>query len=198
MSCYFYFAEHVFSGMAVYWERKFSFPRTVGPMVRTRLWIKFLYIFKSDTVYIIVDSVCQISQMAGISFHPQQDPAKERPRLDVVLDNQYLFLKGTGPDVDPTTLRGHVRLVLTEPTSIKEITLQFRGKAKIPSNSYDFFLISSLQMLITVETGLSPAIRRRTMTRMLSLTMTGLFFKATRNTLIPSTQAVISSPFTSR
>lgn len=83
--------------------------------------------------------------MAGIPFHPQQDMAKERPHLDVILDNQYLVLKGTGPDVEPTTLSGHVRLVLMEPTSIKEITLQFRGKAKIPvltSNSYDF-LVSS-------------------------------------------------------
>ena len=75
--------------------------------------------------------------MAGIPFHPQQDMARERPHLDVILDNQYLVLKGT----DPTTLSGHVRLVLTEPTSIKEITLQFKGKAKIPvlnSNSYGF------------------------------------------------------------
>ena len=98
----------------------------------------FFYIstFTSDAVYIIVDSECQINhwkEMAGISL--QQDTSRERPHLDVVLDNQYLVLKGTGPDVDPTTLRGHVRLVLTEPTSIKEITLQFKGKAKIPSNS---------------------------------------------------------------
>ena len=89
-------------------------------------------------------AVCQINrskEMAGISFHPQQDTARERPHLDVVLDNQYLVLKGSGPDVDPTTLSGHVRLVLTEPTSIKEITLQFKGKARILS--YDFLLLSS-------------------------------------------------------
>jgi arrestin-related trafficking adapter 4/5/7 len=81
--------------------------------------------------------------MAGIHFHPQQDMArdKERPHLDVILDNQYLVLKGTGPDVDPATLSGHLRLFLTEATSLKEITLQFKGKAKIPvltSDSYDF------------------------------------------------------------
>lgn len=104
-------------------------------------WIYFIYIllYERQYIYIIVDSVCQNNEMAGISFHPQQDTARERPHLDVVLDDQYLFLKGTGPDVDPTTLRGHVRLVLTEPTSIKEITLQFKGKAKIPSNSYTTF-----------------------------------------------------------
>ena len=144
MFCYIYFAEHVFlfSGIVVYGERNFSFPRTVGPMVRTRLFIYFTS--DNGTVYIVVDSISQIShsnEMAGIPFHPQQDT--ERPHLDVILDNQYLVLKGTGPDVDPTTLSGHVRLVLTEPTSIKEITLQFRGKAKIPvltSNSYTTFL----------------------------------------------------------
>ena len=70
-----------------------------------------------------------------------QDTIRERPHLDVVLDSQYLVLKGTGPDIDSTTLRGHVRLVLTEPTSIKEITLQFKGKAKIPSNSYGFLIL---------------------------------------------------------
>ena len=127
-------------------KRKNSFPRTHS----TNAAFDFLYIsyvLPSDngrTVYIkSVESVSQINQlndMTGIPFHPQQD----RPHLDVVLDNQYLVLKGTGPDVDPTTLSGHVRLVLTEPTSIKEITLQFKGKAKIPSNSYDF-LISFVQ-----------------------------------------------------
>ena len=83
--------------------------------------------------------------MVGTSSHPQQDMArdKERPHLDVVLDNQYLILKGTGPDVDPTTLSGHVRLFLTEPTPLKEITLHFKGKAKFPvltSDLYELYL----------------------------------------------------------
>jgi hypothetical protein len=84
--------------------------------------------------------------MAGIAFQPPQHPQdmardKEKPHLDVILDSQYLVLKGTGPDVEPTTLSGHVTLFLTEATSIKEITLQFRGKAKI-SDPYDFFFFS--------------------------------------------------------
>lgn len=135
-----------------------------------------------------------------MAFHPQQDiTAKERPHLDVVLDNQYLVLKGTGPDVDPTTLSGHVRLVLTEPTSIKEITLQFKGKAKIPSNSYDFLsFVLQIANYNMSETGLSLAIPRLIKMSMLSATMTGLFFKATKNTLTPSTQVVISSLFTSK
>ena len=119
-------------------------------MVPTRplIFISYITSVNGTVVYIIVDSVFQIShsneEMAGIP-HPQQDT--ERPRLDVILDKQYLVLKGTGPDVDPTTLSGHVRLVLTEPTSIKEITLQFKGKAKIPiltSNSYEFLVFQRL------------------------------------------------------
>jgi hypothetical protein len=81
--------------------------------------------------------------MAGIPPHHSQDMArdKERPHLDVILDSQYLVLKGTGPDVDPTTLSGHVPLFLTEATAIKEITLQFKGKAKMPpQESYDFLI----------------------------------------------------------
>ena len=57
---------------------------------------------------------------------------EEKPHLDIILDAPYLTLKGTGPDVEPTTLSGHVSLYLTDAISIKEITLQFRGKAKIP------------------------------------------------------------------
>ena len=57
---------------------------------------------------------------------------EEKPYLDIILDAPYLALKGTGPDVEPTTLRGHVALHLPESTSIKEITLQFRGKARVP------------------------------------------------------------------
>jgi arrestin-related trafficking adapter 4/5/7 len=68
---------------------------------------------------------------------------KEGPHLDVILDNQYLLLKGTGPDVDPATLSGHVRLLLTEPTSLKEITLQFKGKAKISVLTSDLYEFSS-------------------------------------------------------
>ena len=70
MSCYFYFAERVFSGMAVYRKKKkFSFPRTVGPMVRTRLLICFLYLTLRATVYINVGSVCQT--IIRMKWHPK-------------------------------------------------------------------------------------------------------------------------------
>ncbi|KAJ2919924.1 hypothetical protein MD484_g452, partial [Candolleomyces efflorescens] len=57
---------------------------------------------------------------------------KDKPSVEIVLDAPYLTLKGTGPDVEPTRLSGNVVLHLTEATAIKEITLQFRGKARIP------------------------------------------------------------------
>ena len=119
----------------------------MGPVVPTRhlIFISYITSVNGTVVYIIVDFVSQISHSNGMAGVSQQDT--ERPRLDVILDNQYLVLKGTGSDVDPTTLSGHVRLVLTEPTSIKEITLQFKGKAKIPvltANSYDFLVSSNV------------------------------------------------------
>ncbi|EAU90866.2 hypothetical protein CC1G_02253 [Coprinopsis cinerea okayama7 len=52
--------------------------------------------------------------------------------IDIVVDSPYLTLRGTGPDVEATHLTGHVVLFLTEATSMKEVYLEFRGKAKIP------------------------------------------------------------------
>ncbi|KAF7376460.1 Arrestin-C domain-containing protein [Mycena sanguinolenta] len=62
---------------------------------------------------------------------------KERPYLEIHLDNDYVCLKGTGNDVEPARLTGHVALYLAESTPIKEITLQFRGKARLPPNPAD-------------------------------------------------------------
>ncbi|KAJ7899066.1 hypothetical protein B0H13DRAFT_2337218 [Mycena leptocephala] len=62
---------------------------------------------------------------------------KERPRLEVHLDNEFLCLKGTGNDVEPARLTGHVALYLAESTPIKEITLHFRGKARLPPSPYE-------------------------------------------------------------
>jgi len=75
--------------------------------------------------------------------NPANMGREEKPHLDVILDAAYLALKGTGPDVEPTTLSGHVALYLTEATSIKEITLQFRGKAKIPMPASESCVVSS-------------------------------------------------------
>lgn len=75
------------------------------------------------------------SFVPGSSAHPDQQEMikeKERAGIDIIVDSDCLALKGTGADVEPVVLKGHVLLHLTEPTSIKEITLQFRGKAKLP------------------------------------------------------------------
>ncbi|KAJ7777287.1 hypothetical protein B0H16DRAFT_952879 [Mycena metata] len=52
--------------------------------------------------------------------------------MEIVLDNEYLFLRGTGVDVEPARLSGNIVLHLNEPTTIRSITLQFRGKAYLP------------------------------------------------------------------
>ena len=56
------------------------------------------------------------------------------PRLEILLDSECLYLKGTGPDIEPALLSGHVALYLAETTSVKEVGLQFIGKAKLPPN----------------------------------------------------------------
>ncbi|KAJ7497638.1 hypothetical protein FB451DRAFT_1121329 [Mycena latifolia] len=57
--------------------------------------------------------------------------------LEVHLDNEYICMKGTGNDVEPARLTGHVALYLAESTPIKEITLQFRGKARLPPSPHE-------------------------------------------------------------
>ncbi|TRM70115.1 hypothetical protein BD626DRAFT_422757 [Schizophyllum amplum] len=63
---------------------------------------------------------------------------KERhPRCEIVLDQECLYLRGTGVDVEPARLSGHLVLYLTESTSVREITLHFRGKARLPVPSHE-------------------------------------------------------------
>ena len=57
---------------------------------------------------------------------------KGHTSLDIVVNSDTLILRGTGVDVAPALLSGNVVLYLSEATSIKEITLSFRGKARIP------------------------------------------------------------------
>lgn len=58
---------------------------------------------------------------------------KERSGIDIVVDASCITVRGTGGEVQPALLSGHVALNLTESTSIKEITLQFRGKVRLPA-----------------------------------------------------------------
>ncbi|EEB94308.1 hypothetical protein MPER_06894, partial [Moniliophthora perniciosa FA553] len=68
---------------------------------------------------------------------------KERLRLEILLDKECIELKGTGVDVEPARLSGHVALCLSESTSIKEITLVFRGKARLPVPGHETMTINS-------------------------------------------------------
>ena len=60
---------------------------------------------------------------------------KGHPFVDISVNSDTLVLRGTGVDVEPALLSGNVVLYLSEPTSIKEISMQFRGKARIPPSA---------------------------------------------------------------
>lgn len=68
------------------------------------------------------------------NLHQEYSMAKEKEKshLDVVVESDTLYLKGTGQDVEPALLTGQVVLVLAGEMSLKDITLQFRGKARLP------------------------------------------------------------------
>ncbi|KAF8893545.1 hypothetical protein BD779DRAFT_1609885 [Infundibulicybe gibba] len=89
------------------------------------------------------DGITLSSHHYPTSRTSDHDMGKDRPRLEILLDSQCLFLRGAGADTEPVRLSGHVVLSLTESTSIKEITLQFRGKAYLPVPSHDTMTLST-------------------------------------------------------
>ncbi|GLB37006.1 putative arrestin (or S-antigen), C-terminal domain [Lyophyllum shimeji] len=85
--------------------------------------------------------------------HHHHDMAKEKdhkPRIEILLDSPYLFLKGVGVDVEPTLLSGHVALHLNEAMPIKEIKLQFRGKARLPVPAHEAMSINGAPLTYIV------------------------------------------------
>ncbi len=64
--------------------------------------------------------------------HDRQDPAPKHPSIEIIVDSDTLILRGTGAEVSPALLSGHVVLHLAESTPVKQIILQFRGKTKLP------------------------------------------------------------------
>ena len=66
---------------------------------------------------------------------PHKEKHTKHPLLEIHVNSDVLCLRGTGVDVNPALLSGNVVLHLSEPTSIKEITLQFRGKAHLPASA---------------------------------------------------------------
>lgn len=64
-----------------------------------------------------------------------KDKEKLQPMFEVVVANDVLCLRGSGPDIEPVLLSGYVILYLPEDTDIKDITLHFRGKARLPPSN---------------------------------------------------------------
>ncbi|TBU37585.1 hypothetical protein BD309DRAFT_1023490 [Dichomitus squalens] len=81
---------------------------------------------------------------------PHKEKSDRHPHLEIHVNSDVLCLRGTGVDVHPALLSGNVVLHLTEPTSIKEITLQFRGKARLPMAATESLSLSSSQLTYVV------------------------------------------------
>jgi hypothetical protein len=66
----------------------------------------------------------------------RHDPAYKKddkiPSIEIIVDSDTPILRGTGAEVSPALLSGRVVLHLVEATPVKQITLHFRGKAKLP------------------------------------------------------------------
>lgn len=60
-----------------------------------------------------------------------RDREKPQLTLDIVVSNDVLHLKGLGTDAESALLSGNVVIYLPEATPIKDITLHFRGKARL-------------------------------------------------------------------
>ncbi|THH02257.1 hypothetical protein EW026_g557 [Hermanssonia centrifuga] len=75
---------------------------------------------------------------------------KGHPSVDIAVNSDTLILRGTGVDVEPALLSGNVVLHLSEATSIKEITLQFRGKARIPPSANESLALNSSPLTYVV------------------------------------------------
>lgn len=61
-----------------------------------------------------------------------KDKEKSQPTLEIVVANDVLCLRGPGTETEPVLLSGNVVLYLPEDSDIKDITLHFRGKARLP------------------------------------------------------------------
>ncbi|KAF7289126.1 Arrestin-C domain-containing protein [Mycena chlorophos] len=63
-------------------------------------------------------------------FRPKHE-LHDAQRLEILLERDFLLLRGTGTDHEPALLQGNVVLELREPTTLRSVTLQFRGKAYV-------------------------------------------------------------------
>ncbi|KAI0305396.1 hypothetical protein B0F90DRAFT_1808678 [Multifurca ochricompacta] len=86
------------------------------------------------------------------SHAERQDTAPKKDdkhtNLEIIVDSDVLTLRGSGAEVTPTLLSGHVVLQLAESTPVKQITLQFRGKAKLPPLGNEPFTNSTMTYIV--------------------------------------------------
>ncbi|CAL1706329.1 unnamed protein product [Somion occarium] len=79
-----------------------------------------------------------------------REKSKSEPSLEILVNSDVLCLRGTGVDVNPALLSGNVVLHLHEPTSLKQIVLQFKGKARIPASATESISIQSNHIVYLV------------------------------------------------
>jgi hypothetical protein len=87
--------------------------------------------------------------------HPDHSsPSKKDDKptnIEIIVNSDVLTLRGIGVEVTPALLSGQVALNLAESTPVKQITLQFRGKAKLPpveNELWVFFFFSILSNVV--------------------------------------------------
>ncbi|KAI9442547.1 hypothetical protein H4582DRAFT_1929108, partial [Lactarius indigo] len=88
--------------------------------------------------------------LQGVTPPRHSDPGHKHPSIEIIVDSDTLILRGTGAEVSPALLSGRVVLHLTESTPVKQITLQFRGKAKLPPIANDPVSFSNSAMTYTL------------------------------------------------
>ncbi|KAH8993325.1 hypothetical protein EDB86DRAFT_2929950 [Lactarius hatsudake] len=91
----------------------------------------------------------EVDLLASALHHALQGLLKH-PSIEIIVDSDTLILRGTGAEVSPALLSGHVVLHLAESTPVKQITLQFRGKAKLPPLANEPVSFSNSAMTYTL------------------------------------------------
>lgn len=81
-----------------------------------------------------LDASAASSSASLVHHHLPMGQQKQHNSLSIVLPSPFVCLRGTGVSVEPSVLRGYVLLELSEATAFKDINLQFRGKARLPTS----------------------------------------------------------------
>lgn len=79
--------------------------------------------------------VAALHPPAPAQSHKEAGSGRPHTSLDIALASDTLVLRGAGVDVAPALLTGNVVLTLSEPTSIRQVSLVFKGKARVPAGA---------------------------------------------------------------